>query len=123
MNTTISKLDHASAAQKLASMLIIGGKKARVWTKKEGETRIYTQHGYLLISSECELGYKYFTKSYEISELKPIVEEWKTLVQVVSDRQSLTKQILMQEDEDGLIAPEGQHEQGVYIVREWLQDA
>jgi len=114
-----TQIGFKDAAKALASSLSVAGKKAKFWDKKEGECRIYTQYGYLRIAPETDKSsqVQYFTKSYEISELQPFVNAFNETYTVVEE--NLPQRVLMQEDEDGIIAPEGQHEHGVHIVREW----
>ena len=106
------------AAEKLAA--IVGGK---VWDKKEGEFRVYVTgtKGYLRIAPATTetAQVQYFLKSYEISKVKPAVAAFNDLYTVSASISGQPVTVLMQEDEDGVIAPVGQHEAAIQIVREW----
>ncbi|MEM9214021.1 MAG: hypothetical protein AAGD25_06700 [Cyanobacteria bacterium P01_F01_bin.150] len=93
--------------------------KARLWDKKEGELRIYfTRIDTPLIMKgiKGKFGFTSVPKKYKVNELiVPILTEMGASLKITS----LKGKVLMQEDEDGIIAPEGQHEPGVHITREW----
>lgn len=116
-----TKISTIKAAEKIAALLKAEGRKASVWTKKG--VRVYTTHGYLEIGVETadKSQIRYFTKSYEIKELEPIVKTFNQLFTVVEGEVELGEKVLWQEDEDGIIAPVGQHEPGVFILREWTE--
>lgn len=96
--------------------------EGKIWNKKEGEVRIYKGQGYIRIAPETMEAsqIQYFCKSYDMKSFKPSVEAFNALY-TVSASTSDKKEVVMQEDEDGIIAPEGQHEPGVHIVREWIE--
>lgn len=95
---------------------------ANVWAEKasEGEIRVYIGEGYVKLTKTSEgaginfCGLKYGIKDLAVVTLKSICSEYK----VAAAGQT---PVLIQEDEDGIIAPEGQHEIGVHIVREWVE--
>ena len=104
-------------AKKLAQM--VGG---RFWAKG-GHTRVYTKHGYLSIAPETVTSAQvcYYTKSYEIKDLSPSVQAFNDLYTVSASVSSGPVRVVMQEDEDGCIAPAGQHDPDAHIVREWVE--
>ena len=93
--------------------------KASIWDKKEGELRVYFgKTNTPLVLKERSDGRVYPSAKptkYGLDELAV------PLIQQIASDYSVHKldRVLMQEDEDGIIAPAGQHEQGVHIVREW----
>ena len=100
----------------------------RVWDKKAGEARLYLgkKSGYLRIAPETESSgqVQFFLKSYEIAQYEEAVNLFNDEYVVIPDvdlASTEKKPVLIQEDEDGVIAPEGFHEPGVYIVREWIE--
>jgi hypothetical protein len=125
MNAVKPEISHVPAAEILADRIRVTGRKVRVWNMKDGETRIYTQYGYLKSSlpTEKTAQLQYFTKSYEISELKPLVEVFDEEYAIASipAQPQFNGKVLMQEDEDGMIGLEDWHEPDVYIVREWYE--
>jgi len=125
MNAVKPEISHVPAAEILADRIRLTGRKARVWNMKDGETRIYTQYRYLkcALPTEKTAQLQYFTKSYEISELKPFVEafEEEYVITSIPAQPQFNGKVLMQEDEDGMIGLEDWHEPDVYIVREWYE--
>lgn len=112
----------ADAASALAEAV-----NGRLWQKKEGEIRIYvsgTNNGYLRISPETDSTsqVQYFMKSYDIPKVEEAVNAFNREYQITDMEDKRPKEkILMQENEDGVIAPAGQHEPDTYITREWYE--
>ena len=93
---------------------------AKVWDKKEGELRVYFsrvegQSITLRDRGDSQFAIVSIPTKYDLDEsIKPILHAIAADFKVVTlDR------VLMQEDEDGIIAPQWHHEPGVHIVREW----
>lgn len=114
MNTLISAIDGAKILAQMS-----GGK---VWNKN-GEARVYVKDGYLLIAPETAdtAQVMYFVKSYSRDLVRPAVKAFNDLYTVSASVDSAPVAVTMQEDEDGIVAPEGQHEPGIHIVREWVE--
>jgi len=115
----ISTVDAASALAEAVN--------GRLWQKKEGEVRIYvsgTNNGYLKIMPETDSGsqVQYFMKSYDIPKVEEAVEAFNREYQIIDGKSNKPKEkTLMHEDEDGVIAPAGQHDPSAEIVREWYE--
>jgi hypothetical protein len=96
--------------------------KGKVWNKN-GENRVYVKDGYLLVAPETHDTAQvcYHVKSYSRDLVRPAVKAFNDLYAVSASVESGKIAVTIQEDEDGIIAPEGQHEPGVHIVREWVE--
>lgn len=117
----VVKVEKKLVSSKEGALILAQMVNGKVWDKKEGEVRVYVGKGYLRVAPETASTsqVQYFCKSYEIPAVKPSVEAFNELYTVSASVGEPKQRILMQEDEDGVIAPLGQHEAGVHIVKEW----
>lgn len=109
---------HGSEWNKVAGGFV----SAKLWDKKQGELRIYfgeiKDPLVMKASSTGKCGFTLVPSKYGVDEL--IRQVFGVLAESCTTGIGLGG-ILMQEDEDGVVAPAGQHEAGVHIVREWYQ--
>jgi hypothetical protein len=97
---------------------------AKLWDKKQsdGELRVYfgSIKDPLVMKSRSDgrCGFTQVPSKYGIDE--KIKSTFAAVAEAYTTGTGIGG-VLMQEDEDGIIAPAGQHEPGVHIVREWYK--
>jgi hypothetical protein len=110
-----------------------GYTKAKIWDKKDGEIRVYFGSVKQPLVFRKQDNGEYVAAvtpgKYGLDEqIAPILDDLNSRFSTKpestkADQGSAGTQqrVLMQEDEDGVVAPAGQHERGVHIVREWYE--
>jgi hypothetical protein len=110
-----------------------GYTKAKIWDKKDGEIRVYFGSVKQPLVFRKQDNGEYVAAvtpgKYGLDEqIAPILDDLNSRFSTKpentkTDQGSAGTQqrVLMQEDEDGVVAPAGQHERGVHIVREWYE--